>query len=257
MAIPLAENHWPNSKCAKAFWSQQRIPPYRQLLSDTLDWADPQPGERWLDLGCGSGPLSGGLWNRSRGKVGAVTGVDCAAVNETAYARLRETLQPPPEDRIRFECRDFSNGLNAYDEASFDNAVSGLSISYAEHFDEATGKWTMFAYDRLLSEVRRVVRPGGRFVFSVNVPNPSWFAVAWRSLPTMFTSGRPLKHLKASWRMLRYGRWLKSEARRGRFHYLPAEIVAEKLRAAGWAHVEHRVSYSRQAYIFRAVNTGQ
>jgi hypothetical protein len=54
--------------------------------------------------------------------------------------------------------------------------------------------------------------------------------------------------------MLRYGRWLKAEARRGRFHYLPAERVAEKLAAVGWAAVECRLSYSRQAYVFRATN---
>jgi SAM-dependent methyltransferase len=256
MGMPLAVNYWPNAKCAKAFWSQQKVPPYRQLLTDTLDWANPQAGERWLDLGCGSGPLSAGLWERSQGTVAEVLGVDCAAVNESAYAQLRQTLVPAPNHRMAFECHDFSSGLSAFAEASFDHAISGLSITYAEHYDEASGRWTTLAYDRLLADVRRVVRPGGRFVFSVNVPNPSWFAIAWRSLPTMFSTGRPLKHLKASWRMLRYGRWLKSEALRGRFHYLPAEEVTRKLAAAGWTAIEHRLSYSRQAYIFRATNPG-
>jgi hypothetical protein len=51
--------------------------------------------------------------------------------------------------------------------------------------------------------------------------------------------------------MLRYGSWLKREARRGRFHYLPHEQVAEKLRAAGFGGVEHRLSFAGQAYVFR------
>jgi SAM-dependent methyltransferase len=256
MSVLVAVNHWPNAKCAKAFWSQQEIPPYRQLLADTLAWADPGPGERWLDLGCGGGRLTRGLWERSGGTLAGVVGIDCAAVNEAAYDRLRKALEPVPGNRVQFRCHDFSSGLTPFPEAAFDHAVSGLSISYAEHFDPVAGRWTAAAYDRLLAEVRRLVRPGGRFVFSVNVPEPSWFAVAWRSLPSMVGSGRPLRRLKDSWRMLRYGRWLKGEARSGRFHYLPAEQVVEKLEAAGWAAVEHRLSYCRQAYVFRATNPG-
>lgn len=254
MSAAAAVNYWPNSKCAKAFWSQQEIPPYLELLGDTLDWADPKRGEHWLDLGCGGGRLSRGLWERSGGAVERVVGVDCAPANESAYQRLRDTLKPNPRSRIEFQCLDFSGGLSPFGKASFDHAVSGLSISYAEHYDEESGCWTTAAYDRLLAEVRRVVKPGGRFVFSVNVVEPSWGKIAWRSLPTIVKTGQPLRHLKNSWRMMRYGKWLKDEARRGRFHYLPAERVTEKLIAAGWTTVEHRLSYCGQAYVFRATN---
>jgi len=253
MPAPVAVNHWPDARCARAFWSQQLLPPYRELLADTLDWAAPAAGERWLDLGCGGGGLTRGLWERSGGTLAGVVGVDCAAANEAAYARLRAELDPPPGDRVRFVCHDFGGGLGAFADASFDHAVSGLSVSYAEHYDPAAGRWTTAAYDRLLAEVRRVLRPGGRFVFSVNVPEPSWARVAWGSLSAVLRSGRPLRHLKNSWRMLRYGRWLKREARGGRFHYLPAGEVTARLEAAGWVGVRHRLSYRRQAYVFRAV----
>jgi hypothetical protein len=53
--------------------------------------------------------------------------------------------------------------------------------------------------------------------------------------------------------MMLYGRWLKREARTGRFHYLPAEEVTRKLAAAGFRDITHRLSYCDQAYIFRAV----
>ena len=52
--------------------------------------------------------------------------------------------------------------------------------------------------------------------------------------------------------MLRYGRWLKLEARAGRFHYLPAPEVTARLTAAGFHRVEHRLSYAGQAFVFRA-----
>jgi SAM-dependent methyltransferase len=248
----IAANHWPSSKCAKAFWSQQHAGPYRELLVDTLDWAAPGPGEQWLDLGCGGGALTRGLWERSGGALASALGVDCAAANGDLYARFGKVLVPPPGDQIRFLCHDFSSGLEPLANDTFDHAVSGLSISYAEHYDAVAGQWTTAAYDRLLAEVFRVLRCGGRFVFSVNVPEPSWSIIALRGLPALIGSGRPLRHLKNGWRMLKYGRWLKREARTGRFHYLPAPVVTAKLEAAGFHRVEHRLSYAGQAFVFRA-----
>ncbi|HEY8506691.1 MAG TPA: methyltransferase domain-containing protein [Gemmataceae bacterium] len=252
MAVPSLVNHWTDQRCAKAFWGQHELPPFRRLLEDTLEWADPRPGERWLDLGCGGGALSRGIWERTAGGAAEVVGVDCAAANADAYRRLRAELRPGPGERLGFVCHDFSAGLGVFADGRFDHAVSGLSISYAQSYDPQRGEWTTAAYDRLLAEVRRVIRPGGRFVFSVNVPEPSWGAVGLRSLAGAFRSPRPLRYLKRAWRMLRYGAWLKRQARLGRFHYLPHEVVRAKLEAAGFAGVEHRLSYAGQAYIFRA-----
>jgi ubiquinone/menaquinone biosynthesis C-methylase UbiE len=246
-------NQWPSDACAKAFWAQQLCPPYQRLLQDTIDWVDPGPKERWLDLGCGGGSVTRALWERTKGTVGAVIGLDCAAANGLAYKRLRETLGSVGEDRIQFIHHDFSSGLGLFGDSAFDHAVSGLSISYAESYDESTGRWTSVAYDRLLAELWRVIRPGGRLVFSVNVPEPSWATVAWRSIPSFLGGGATLSSLKKAWRMLRYGRWLKREARIGRFHYLPEAEVRRKLISSGFASIDCRMSYCDQAYIFRAV----
>ncbi len=250
--LPARRNFWPDDKCAKAFWSQQEVRPYRRLLSDTIDWCAPAAGERWLDLGSGGGPLTQALWERSNGTVSEILGLDCAAVNERAYARLRETLTPTPGNRIQFVAHNFSEGLELFPDAAFDHAVSGLSITYAESYSDLEGRWTTDAYDTILAETYRVLKPGGRFVFSVNVPEPGWWKVGLRSLPDIFAAGRPLRFLKRSMRMMRYGAWLKREARTGRFHYLPADEVQAKLAEAGFVNIEHRLSYAGQAFIFRA-----
>lgn len=252
-AVSAARNHWPDAKCAKAFWSQQEAAPYRRLLADTVEWCIPAAGERWLDLGCGSGPLSRAIWERTGGTVAEIVGIDCAAINERAYDRLREQLRPAPGDRLQFLTHDFSSGLDLFPDSSFDHAVSGLSITYAESYSEFEDRWTTEAYDRILAEVRRVLREGGRFVFSVNVPEPQWWRVAVLSLGDLIRVGRPLQFGKRALRMMRYGAWLKREARTGRFHYFPADEVARKLAAAGFEAIEHRLSYARQAFIFRAL----
>jgi SAM-dependent methyltransferase len=250
-------NYWHSPSCARAFWGQQDLPPYQQLLADTVAWLDPRPGERWLDLGCGGGQLARALWVQSGGAVAEVVGLDCAAANAAAFRKLRTTVQPAAdEDRLRFVCADFSRGLAAWEAGRFDGIVSGLAIQYAESYSEPDGRWTSAAYDHLLAEVQRLLRPGGRFVFSVNVPEPSWGKVGLYSLAATFTARKPLRYLKRAWRMMRYGGWLKREARTGRFHFLPWEAIAAKLSRAGFVGVEHRMSYVGQAYVVRCRNAG-
>jgi SAM-dependent methyltransferase len=251
--VPAAShNYWPDTKCAKAFWSQHTLAPYQQLLADTVAWLDPRPGERWLDLGCGSGHLSRALWRQSGGAVAEVIGLDCAAVNADAYWRLRHAEPTPiPEERVRFVCADFSTGLASWPAGYFDGVVSGLAIQYAESYSEAAGRWTTEAYDRLLSEVGRVLRPGGRFVLSLLVPEPAWGRVVLGSLPGIFRARNPLRFLQRARRMWSYGGWLKREARRGRFHYLPLPDVLTRLSAVGLTACEHRLSYFNQAYLIR------
>ncbi len=245
-------NHWPHARCAKAFWSQHELPPYQKLLADTAEWLDPAAGERWLDLGCGGGQLTRTLWEKSGGTLAEVVAQDCAAVNAKAIAKLRGHLRPPAAaDRVRFVEGDFSSGLAAYGDASFDGVTSGLAIQYAESYSAERGCWTTEAYDHLLREILRVLRPEGRFVFSVNVPEPAWGKVALFGASSFFTSRKPLRYIKNSVRMLRYGAWLKREARRGRFHYLPAEVIADMLESAGFIAVQTRLSYARQAYVIR------
>jgi SAM-dependent methyltransferase len=246
-------NYWPDSKCAKAFWNQHELPPYRELLADTTAWLRPRPGERWLDLGCGSGQLSVALWRASAGTLAEVAGIDCAAINAERYDRLRELLEPRPTAAgFHFVTGDFSQAL-PWDDGRFDGVVSGLAIQYAESWCEQSGCWTDAGYDRVLSEVHRVLAPGGRFIFSVNIPEPAWGRVAWRSLAGMFRARRPLHYLKRAWRIWSYGGWLKREARRGRFHYLPSGAILDKLITAGFAGIEHCLSFAGQAYLFRCV----
>ena len=96
-----------------------------------------------------------------------------------------------------------------------------------------------------------MLRPGGSFVFSVNVPRPSWGRLAFRSWRGFFRTARPFRFLKRSWRMMRYGAWLSREAQTGRFHYLPISQVTEKLMQAGFTNIEHRLTFAKLAYLIR------
>jgi SAM-dependent methyltransferase len=159
------------------------------------------------------------LWQRGGGGgLAEVVGLDCAAVNDEAFVQLRADLRPPPsKEALYFVAGDFSRGLAAWPEDRFQGIVSGLAIQYAESYLERAGRWTTEAYDRVLTEAHRILVPGGRFVFSVNVPEPSWGRVALHSILGAFRHRNPLRYWLKAYRVWRYGGWLKREACRGRF----------------------------------------
>ena len=103
-------------------------------------------GRRILDAGCGSGPLSAAL--RDRGAV--VTGIDASA-GMLALARQRLG------DDVALHVVDLNDGL-PFGDGAFDDVVASLVLHYLEDWGPT------------LAELRRVLRPGGRLIASVDHP---------------------------------------------------------------------------------------
>lgn len=111
-----------------------------------LDLLGEVAGRRVLDAGCGAGPLSAAL--RDRGAT--ITGFDLSAA---MIALARRRLGEDADLRVA----DLADPL-PYPDAAFDDVVASLVLHYLEDW---TGP---------LAELRRVLRPGGRLVASVNHP---------------------------------------------------------------------------------------
>ncbi len=107
-----------------------------QMAAGVLEWLDARPSERILDLGCGDGQLTLRL---------AATGAEITAVDVS------------PEMVAAARARGVRAGLaNAeslpYAKASFDAVFSNAVLHWVRN------------HDALLSQVHRVLKPGGRFV---------------------------------------------------------------------------------------------
>ncbi|WP_042421988.1 class I SAM-dependent methyltransferase [Streptacidiphilus anmyonensis] len=103
-------------------------------------------GRRILDAGCGSGPLFASL--RERGAL--MSGFDASAgMLELARRRLG--------DDADLRLADLGGPL-PYPDDTFDDVVAALVLHYLEDWGPA------------LAELRRVLRPGGRLLVSVDHP---------------------------------------------------------------------------------------
>lgn len=112
----------------------------RRMAPEFLRWIGAAPGGRWLDVGCGTGALSGAILEHCA--PASVLGID-PSEGFLAYARRQVT-----DPRVEFRQGD-AQALPVGD-AGFDAVVSGLVLNFVPD----TG--------RAARELCRAARPGGR-----------------------------------------------------------------------------------------------
>jgi SAM-dependent methyltransferase len=111
----------------------------RRVAEVFLEWLEVPAGQTWLDVGCGTGALSATILQRTQ--PARVVGLDSS---DGFLAHARRQVDAP--------CAVFQSG-NAqalpFGDGDFDAAVSGLVLNFVPD------------PDRIVAEMRRVVRRGG------------------------------------------------------------------------------------------------
>ncbi|HZC74466.1 MAG TPA: class I SAM-dependent methyltransferase [Gaiellaceae bacterium] len=135
-----------------AVWSAGAFEDVADTIHDMhvalVEALDPQPGERWLDVGCGAGNVA----ELAAGAGARVTGIDLSPrLIGVATARAEAG-----GFEVDYRVGDAEN-LDAED-ASFDKVTSSVGMIFAPDHDAAA------------RELARVTRPGGRLAFSAWTP---------------------------------------------------------------------------------------
>ena len=108
-----------------------------EVASRFLAWLNPAPGQRWLDIGCGTGALTRAIVTRTQAQW--IAGLD------PSWDFVRYSYQKTPQ--AAFFVAD-GRGLALRDE-TFDAVVSGLALNFVP------------APAQALADMYRVVKPGG------------------------------------------------------------------------------------------------
>ena len=112
----------------------------------TLELAGDVAGRKILDIGCGAGPLAEQLTSRGA----TVSGFD---TSQGMVELARQRLGGGSDIKVATLGEQLP-----YEDDSFDDAIASLVVHYL----------TVWSY--ALEEVRRVLKPGGRLIMSVNHP---------------------------------------------------------------------------------------
>ena len=122
----------------------------------TLEIAAPHPGEQWLDVCCGTGKLTLEI-RKIMGNSGAVTGLDFNAAMLSVARRAEEQANLP--SMISWLEAD------AMELPFPDKTFDGLTIGF--------GLRNLPDFDRGIREMRRVLKPGGKWV-CLELSHPVW-----------------------------------------------------------------------------------
>lgn len=162
MLVSIATMH--SSETVRSFTQQAesfsaaavtRLPETLDLL---LELAGPAPGQRWLDAACGPGVLTRALG----ASVGEVLGVDATPA---MVALAQREAAADGVANVRFAVGDLAC-LELPD-----GALDAAICRFAFHHLPVPG--------RVLSELRRVVRPGGVVVIADHLADEDADAMAW------------------------------------------------------------------------------
>jgi ubiquinone/menaquinone biosynthesis C-methylase UbiE len=127
----------------------------RAFREKMLDLADLKPGERALDVGCGTGSLAIAA-KRRIGATGAVSGIDASP---EMIARARKKAR---RNAVEVSFENAVVEKLPFADATFDAVLSTLML---HHLGRK-------ARQQCLCEIRRVLKPGGR-VFAIDFGDPA------------------------------------------------------------------------------------
>lgn len=128
-----------------------------RIMATTIDFIDPRPGQRIIDLGAGTGAVLEAILAACP-RLGLCVAVD---ISPEMLARVRDS-------RIR-ACRSDVQQL-PWADASFDVAVCRQTLHYVEDLH------------RCLAEIRRVLRPEGTLVIGQMTPFGDEDEIYWETI---------------------------------------------------------------------------
>ncbi|MFH1684226.1 MAG: methyltransferase domain-containing protein [Candidatus Margulisiibacteriota bacterium] len=225
---------------------------YRRYLEDMWKTLDLQPGDRFLDVGCGNGNLDAYCLGKMAllkdivgWEKGEIIGVDFV---EGALARAEEKIQKVKLKRAdlpehKLTPMDIEKDYFPFESRYFDKITASLLLSYLQD--------PQVVVERLC----RSLKPGGTIILTSLKPDADISQIYHNFL-------RKIKEMpedEERQELLEKGRgllnsaigWIENEEESGRFKYLPADKLEQMLKANGIEIISSQKSFGDQAIIVK------
>jgi SAM-dependent methyltransferase len=179
---------WKNRIVSFAYQYQKEAKPFKDMMKVFASEITAHHHMTIMDIGCGSGRIIYLILNDLKLNPRSIDALDIS--HYALHYAQRNIKKLPYTCPVVFHQADISSPgwYNKWSNNTFDLITAGLAIQYAQYWNEEKKQWTTDAYEKALKAVYDLLKPGGQFVFSVNVPHPDFSLIAKKSKKEILTS---------------------------------------------------------------------
>jgi len=231
---------------AEIYYHLEDTKPYYDLARSIKELVGPRDKDIWLDVGCGPAKMSKMIWEKSKGKVRKIIGIDI--VLEPA----RETLSKLSKN-VPFELR-YANLAKRlpFPNNFFNGVVANLCLSYVIDFEGEKGEK---AFEAVLREIYRILKPGGHLVWSTPKHNVHFQWNFVHSIPDMLNIKKQITHgiigLSVGMKILKHALEIQKKGKKGIYTFLPKNELENLLFQIGFVSPVWKKTFTRQVWVNR------
>lgn len=237
---------------SKIYSNLEKSRPYDNLSDSIKEMLQPQKADIWLDAGCGPLRVSELIFDKSKGEVRAIEGVDI--VLEPARQKLAKLLE---KHRIHLPVNLTYASMTdplPYPDDFFDGIGANLILSYVVDFLGMTGK---AALESVLREMFRLLKPGGHLVWSTPKYKVQFAWVFLASLPDMlniyeYIAHKDVTRILQGTRILKHALAIQRKGKEGIYTFLPKDELESLLKKIGFVNLAWKKTFAQQVWVNRA-----
>jgi ubiquinone/menaquinone biosynthesis C-methylase UbiE len=237
---------------ARIYRNLEKARPYAGLAKVFEQLVEPQPGDVWLDVGCGPAKMSQLVWEKSRGQVQQIVAMDI--VLSPARETLASMQSPLPLELIYASIGE----RLPFADCSFDGVVANLVLSYVTDFHGLCG---VEAFANVMSEMQRVLKPGGKIVWSTPRQGVRFEWVFLASIPDMlnpipYVVKKDVTRILQGVRILKHALEIQRKGREGIYTFLDRTELEELLESVGLMSMVWQKAFTNQVWVNCAQKLG-